>query len=427
MPNGFLIEDGELGVTTFVPLSERTDLWREPCTQILARFAGRKSTRIQCGCGMEHGKTYSLSIRKLLQSRHTLVREKIEEHSAGCVLERAGDASDEQGRLTAGIFAPVRRRADASRDGGDRSTRIAYDTFSRFSRRVISRGYSTAIGERNSQARTWDDLYYPGVGEMFASIVRAVLREEFQGGISAEQAASQHGVRFRMGLLTDRLPKGGGSESVPLGIWWWDGAGLVSEETVVPEDWVNEVEGALWIYQEPIQAPFLIVAAVEPDGTLRKVYAQPVYLGHGTMVPVDSGIERQYVAQTLPLGMPVKVMRIEDTELLPQVIRQAVSSIHEWHSRPDFFVCSRWDDGGWGFSVVEVRGFRPGQNPSYDKVWFAKQPWYRSMDLGARGRYLPIDGWLLPQLPVADWAAGVGVPVLPGGFSDAFVAAFGVF
>jgi len=232
----------------------------------------------------------------------------------------------------------------------------------------------------------------PTSTQFFEEWDRALSEPGFEGGIDARAAAHKEGVEIWVGIVFREPVTLSGGGCLISG-YWWNGATLVAITLTAGEEIAQGAMNALKGIDSVLPPPYFTVAAVEPNGTIRKLCFKGLWTDGTHMIFADSGCERLYATKVRAAGcILIKLLDFDDIEQLAPVLPPESAGI-EWAHLPDFFVWGLDAADPGRMTVVEVRGFEPGRNKGYDDDFDAKQPFYEVTVRGAGLKYHVEQAW----------------------------------
>ncbi len=196
------------------------------------------------------------------------------------------------------MTVPAGRRSN-ERDWDGTTT--AYENFATYVRRLLSVGSTEAFAAANipTTGRV-GRLRLPTVSEVLVGIDRAIRQLEFRDAENGYVAAHHTGARLRFGLCFDRLTP---SEAASvISVSWWEGTSFQHGMAVAPPQALNPALGDLKVFQSFRGPPYLVIAAVEPDGVVRRMLLHQVFLSADHLVFVESDFELRYAAWLIQGG-----------------------------------------------------------------------------------------------------------------------------
>lgn len=225
----------------------------------------------------------------------------------------------------------------------------------------------------------------PSADQYFCAWDEVLRDKEFSGQRSAFQAAEAEGCRLVIGISFEEIVP----PTIECGFltgYWWTGAALkarvITLSPEVRENGCGRLRG--WVGDLP--PPYVLMALVEPHGVVRHLWVHGVWSDGNHLTFASSINERQYYSDIQRsdgcIFVPLSIEALELVSgLLPQVPQQLL-----WHHLPDGI---KWINGL--ATIVEVVGFKPGENEEYDIDLEKKERWYRGME--AYYGYDPFEAW----------------------------------
>lgn len=379
-------------VRRFFPISQRTDLGSYQIQTELGRIHGERGIlRLECSCRSAPGASSALVVRRLSTGVYTLVREAAAGHLPGCVFENDYDGA--HSRLTPSIFRPaeIRQPSEARHDWAatdfDSSSGSAHETFSSYALDLISIAQAAAIC---TACATAGALRMPSIRQVFAALENAVRGRKFEDGSDGFEAARQTGGMLRIGLAFD-FPNTSHPEELPLSVWWWQNGQLRLCLTVAEPAAHWAAQRQTERFGEPQTPPFLIIACQDNHGKLVRIFAQQALIDGKHLLPTESGYERSFAGALLQSGLVfLKPVRLNDWVTPLKTLGIGTQENLTWIYRPDFLALN---ERGHRLDIIEVRGFRPGQNVEYDQLLQRKHEYFGKIEQCLGWRFYEQAGW----------------------------------
>jgi hypothetical protein len=218
----------------------------------------------------------------------------------------------------------------------------------------------------------------------FDAAIRHLL---FVSGADGYESARRQGTRLRFGLIYDGVRDVANYLNGYVNAYWWEGGFRAGIASVLRSSLAEAIAG-ISIFGRVAAPPYFVLAVVDGNGRLVRIFLHQVYVTAEYFMPAESGAEVAYAAELLASGaIVIKPVRMEDaTDVLAHLGLGLPPGV-SWGFRPDYFVIRN----GLLF-VRELRGFRIGERPYYDRLLDRKAPNYRSLFPGRPDAYEEIDG-----------------------------------
>jgi len=396
MQNGIYEKDSG----TFYRLESRSDLKSQKIQEVLDRNHHTKN--LACGCGLKEG-IFHLVLPRLLsfapnQDRaYTAVRCDIDEHAFGCFLTKDSDDTESVYQRTSQILGPIPelvvKKSISTQEAY--SHRASYESFSEYARQIFSSGVTNAYLLRNNGRSRHTN---PTAAEVFSSIDQSIRGYSFKDGYDGYTTAeNEWACRLRFGLVFDPVMVEGEPKTL-LNVWWWNksgsyGLGLVRARTEA----MAPAVAALKIFGEYRTPPYFVFAVQDEHQCLQRVYFHKVLVGENYLIPVDSSYEAAFADKLIQNGAAIiKPVCLAHTESLLTTLGFPLDAGMIWPYRPDFLII--WPGkSGTTLQIREVRGFKKGKLPDYDRLMGRKPPAYESLKSTCPLVYEEVEGYKLPS------------------------------
>lgn len=377
------------GAEKYYNVGRRADLYTRDFQAALGRARERQST-LGCGCREAEGIWPGLGARRSILpviddgiSRYfwLCVRSRVVQHGPACPFR---DIYDDQPALplSTSIFGlpgdQVTRDHLLETLGAFGDASVDTLPFHRFASHTAAIAATEAFITVNPGR---PPRCQPNNNQFFQEWRRALLVRRFDQNRDAYEAAKSEGSEILIGIVFD-LPTGtsGGGPELLSG-YWWDGAEPILRAGIylVSRSVLFAGSGRIRQRRGQLPPPYLAMAVVGPDGTVRHLWLEGIWTDGRHMVFTASGGERRHAGKVVSTGGIIYVPLLAGdldrlVALFPPRRMQLV-----WRYRPDAIVW--WPDAKPSAPVVkEVRGFRPGDNSDYDRDFAKKEPWYRSLE-----------------------------------------------
>ncbi len=376
----------------FMPVCTRAVLVR-PDIQRLLREHHRRPRSLFCGCGAELGLELPVVV-KVENGLYYVAREDIEKHPIGCFLRRPGDAFAREPVRTSRIFeAPsiVLPQSRLINPGEWDGAMAAFEDYTAYARRVLSWGVAEAIIALNSpRLASAQPFAQPETRDVFRGIDAMIRMLAFRDAPNGYVAAQHTGARLRVGLIFSQLA----TEEFPLpvSVSWWNNGSFDHGLVMVPRCALVPALADLQVFGNVQAAPYLVVAAVESNGFVRRMFLHQVYLSAQKLVLVESAYEARFAASLIRNGRAfVKPIREDEIDRVLAALGFEGGAEMQWSYRPDFIILP--GTAGRSLEIVEVRGFKPGKNVAYDERLAAKATHYEKLGFSRGWGYRCVDGW----------------------------------
>lgn len=342
----------------------------------LARTSLRegKST-IVCGCRASEGVWPALVSRAGIGLR-LCVRKRIDQHAQLCQFGKI--YFDQPELLSFSIFAPTEANSplagDGSRSFENWDGKTEWLPFQRFAARSASKAGTQSFCAFNLPGSVGRQ---PRNLEFFHNWAAVLRDQKFGGGLDATGAARKLGVELVIGVVFD-FPEILGDGANLLSGFWWNGHGLAARIYTVGADVLIAGAGRLRLLSGVLRPPYVVMAAVEPDGRVRHIWTVGIWTDGVHVAFVASGAERIHASEIASSGGVFWVPLVgADMDRLAHLFPERDVQV-VWQYRPDAIVWPADPRRAKPF-VVEVRGFQPGRFPEYDSHFELKSTWYRSL------------------------------------------------
>jgi predicted heme/steroid binding protein len=348
----------------------------------------------------------------------------VKDHGPGCQFPKIfGDITGVL--LATSVFALALERpksgSAAERPRFERDPRLLYPTFSALAFGLAADAYLEAFMAGNPFR---PPQVQPTNTQFFHEWDRVLSEPRFAGGVDAREAARLEGVEIKLGIVF-REPAICASGRCLFSGFWWDGSQLVAIVYTAGAALIEKAMTVLKGRHSVLPPPYLAVAAVEADGSVRNLWLHGIWTDGTHLALIDSGCERLYASIVrLDNGVFFKAPRIADLEELAAVMPAAAAGIH-WEHLPDFAVW--WPQSAESdlATIVEVCGTKPNpEDPSeYDLDFDAKQPFFESLRTGFGLEYKVEEAWRYTRgekpFPRSDW---ISPAIVRGWMSDSALA-----
>ena len=334
--------------------------------QELLRSLHRQPDSVWCRCGK--GQRHFLQVFKWPYDDILGLRRVIaDEHQEFCIFTQFRDGHVKERIYSASIFAPETPAIDLL-ESLVQGVAFPYSkeehyTFSRFCCTSLSRAQVLAWQTAN-QSDSHSPLAQPTARQLLFALGDVLSRPDFPDGLNAYAAAKSTGAALTFGLVS-QAPKPVGVAGL-LALEAYIQGSLRSVLVLVPETVWLRGRGDALADGDLLAPPYLYFAAIEPNGIIRKLRIYPVMADGTFLIPVESGYERAFA----------RFLLRESCVFIKPVLRQdAVSLLRHYgiaepqflRFRNDFWVVRRRSTGRLHFYPTELRGYRPGRFPEYDR------------------------------------------------------------
>lgn len=373
----------------FVAITDRDDLDGEDAQQVLriARDASRGAF-ILCGCVHSPSRAPLLPRLRPASSLLSCVRERIEEHGSNCVFGEIYGQRD-NAKFSPSIFAkqsrwPVAPNASSASVGGEFRT----ITFQHLCSHFVSESFLAAFCAANPKPPF---RMQPTIEDFGTAWMRAAAAKRFAGDLDAAEAAQSCGVCFKFGFVFAEIQDASGDDTLLAG-HWFDGEYLASSVNVVATEVLVVGMGSVTGRSGLVPPPYLAVATCQPDGRITQLWLRPIWTDGEVFFIAESHSERRHFESRKQNAATVAYRPFlrRELDLLTRHLR--LSRFFRWDHKPDIL---EFPENGLP-TILELRGFREGAFPDYDRNFLAAQSSYRR--LGDLFATRTIDLWRLPEV-----------------------------
>jgi hypothetical protein len=190
---------------------------------------------------------------------------------------------------------------------------------------------------------------------------------------------------------------------VPLRLGGYSGGKIAYFGCTASAGQISALRKSVSIFGKTIRPPYLFMAVLEPDWSVRRLTLKPVYLDGPNFSFVDSRAEESFYSGLIAAGIPFyrALDRMEDfTALAASVPLFDVAAGRTWP-----YCCDGLQFMPEYAVVSELRGFRPGSNQMYDKLFDLKGAAWPQFCAASEGRlhYAEYNAWDLPDHVTKKW------------------------